>query len=136
MVRPMHFRWTGDLPQSWPEMEDLKTKVAFNGAYVGERDQIYLINKMIKTGPLRNSEKYHPIELIEIEQSKPRGFFGYIFEDMDVFESAARDARKHLLDNEGNRFRRGPARARQALALQRERDAEWIRMPGIPDDSV
>jgi hypothetical protein len=92
----MHFRWTGDLPQSWPEMEDMKTKVAFNGAYAGERNQIYLINHMLGSRKLAHGDKYHHIDLIEIEMSQPRGFFGYVFEDMDVFERSLRDSHKRL----------------------------------------
>jgi hypothetical protein len=92
LVRPMHYHWSGDLPRTWPEMEDLKTKVAFNGAYAGKRDQILLINKLLGQGELKSTDdahpKYHRIDLVEMEMHKTRGFFGYIFEDMDVFRSA------------------------------------------------
>src|ERR1051326_2122684 len=47
VVRPMHFHWSGRLPQDWQEMDALKTKVGFNGAYAGERDQIRLMNKLL-----------------------------------------------------------------------------------------
>jgi hypothetical protein len=86
VARPIHFHWTGHLPSSYPEMEDLKTKVAFNGSYSGERYQILLINKLLKDGVL--PEKYHPIKLVEIEMEKPRGFFDYVFEDLAVFDAA------------------------------------------------
>lgn len=89
VVRPMHYHWSGDLPRSWPEMEDLKTKVAFNGAYAGERGQILLMNHLLKDEKISHEGKYHHIELVEIEMEKPRGFFGYVFEDLSVFDDAA-----------------------------------------------
>jgi hypothetical protein len=96
VVRPMHHHWSGDLPRSWPEMEDLKTKVAFNGAYEGERSQMRLINHLLEAGKLQQAEKYHHVELVEIEMSRPRGFFGYVFEDMSVFDDAVEQAGRRL----------------------------------------
>ena len=37
-------------------------------------------------------KKYHPIELVEIEINRPRGFLDYAFEDLDVFDDARRKA--------------------------------------------
>ncbi len=94
-VRPLHFHWSGHLPTSYPELEDLKTKVAFNGAYAGERYQILLINKLLQAGALREEggegrEGYHRIKLFEIEVERPRGYFDYALESMDVVTEAHR----------------------------------------------
>jgi hypothetical protein len=96
VVRPMYYHWSGDLPRNWPEMEDLKTKVGFNGSYAGERNQIRLINHLIESDRIAQPGKYHRIDLIEIEMDKPRGFFGYVFEDVGVFDDAVRKARQVL----------------------------------------
>jgi hypothetical protein len=96
VIRPMHYHWSGDLPRNWPEMEDLKTKVSFNGSYAGERCQILLINHLLKSEKIAHPEKYHQIDLIEIEMEKPRGFFGYVFEDISVFDDGASKAKQSL----------------------------------------
>lgn len=90
VARPIHYHWHGDLPRNWPNMEDFKTKVAFNGAYAGERDQIGLMNKLIRTGRLGGKwrKTYHLIRLKELEVEYPRGFFGYAFEDINVFDDS------------------------------------------------
>lgn len=100
VVRPLFYHWSGDLPQNWPEMEDLKTKVSFNGCYAGERHQIELVNKFLKADAFKHGEggksKYHHIHLEEIEMKKARGFFGYVFEDLTVFDDAYEVAMKRL----------------------------------------
>jgi hypothetical protein len=98
VVRPLFYHWSGDLPQNWPEMEDLKTKVSFNGCYAGERHQIELVNKFLKVAAFKHGAhaKYHHIHLEEIEMKKARGFFGYIFEDLEVFDDAYETAMKRL----------------------------------------
>lgn len=100
VVRPLHYHWSGQLPQNWPQMEDLKTKVSFNGCYAGERHQIELVNKFLKTGAFKpgpgGRPKYHHIHLEEIEMKKARGFFGYVFEDLSVFGDAYEAAMTQL----------------------------------------
>jgi hypothetical protein len=100
VVRPLFYHWSGDLPQNWPEMEDLKTKVSFNGCYAGERHQIELVNKFLKADAFKQGPsgktKYHHIHLEEIEMKRPRGFFGYVFEDLAVFDDAYETAMKRL----------------------------------------
>jgi hypothetical protein len=100
VVRPLFYHWSGDLPQNWPEMEDLKTKVSFNGCYAGERHQIELVNKFLKADAFKHGadgkSKYHHIHLEEIEMKKARGFFGYVFEDLAVFDDAYETAMKRL----------------------------------------
>lgn len=100
VVRPLFYHWSGELPQNWPEMEDLKTKVSFNGCYAGERHQIELVNKFLKADAFKHGpkSKYHHIHLEEIEMKKARGFFGYVFEDLDVFDDAYDTAMKRLKD--------------------------------------
>lgn len=87
VARPLHYHWSGDLPSDWPGMEDLKTKISFNGSYTGERLQIALINKLLKDNKVSN-DKYHKIDLEEIEMDKATGFFGYVFEELSVFDEA------------------------------------------------
>lgn len=100
VVRPLFYHWSGDLPQNWPEMEDLKTKVSFNGCYAGERHQIELVNKFLKADAFKHGaggkSKYHHIHLEEIEMKTARGFFGYVFEDLTVFDEAYETAMKRL----------------------------------------
>jgi hypothetical protein len=100
VVRPLFYHWSGDLPQNWPEMEDLKTKVSFNGCYAGERHQIELVNKFLESDAFKHGpdgkSKYHHIHLEEIEMKRPRGFFGYVFEDLAVFDDAYETAMKRL----------------------------------------
>ena len=73
------------LPTNWMGIEDLKTEVAFNGAYMGERAQIDLINSLYRRGRLSEG-RYHEITLHEIELAQPRGFFDYLFESLAVFD--------------------------------------------------
>jgi hypothetical protein len=100
VVRPLYYHWTGALPQNWPQMEDLKTKVSFNGCYAGERHQIELVNKFLESDAFKNGaggkSKYHHIHLEEIEMKKARGFFGYVFEDLAVFDDACETGLKRL----------------------------------------
>jgi hypothetical protein len=100
VVRPLFYHWSGELPQNWPEMEDLKTKVSFNGCYSGERHQIELVNKFLKDTAFKHGaggkSKYHHIHLEEIEMKRARGFFGYVFEDLAVFDEAYETTMKRL----------------------------------------
>ena len=45
-VRPLNAEWKGPLPSTFPAGKDLETEVSFNGAYIGERDKIDLMNKV------------------------------------------------------------------------------------------
>jgi hypothetical protein len=87
VVRPIRYKWIGELPKSYVEQEDLKTEVGFNGSYAGEKHRINLINKLLRDGELK-SDKYHEIILHEIELGVQRGFFDYIYESLDVFDNA------------------------------------------------
>src|SRR6266481_1106257 len=100
VVRLLFYHWSGELPQNWPEMEDLKAKVSFNGCYAGERHQIELVNKFLKADAFKHGaggkSKYHHIHLEEIEMKTARGFFGYVFEDLTVFDESYEMAMKRL----------------------------------------
>jgi hypothetical protein len=88
VARPIKYKWIGRrLPTGLAGIEDLKTKVGFNGSYAGERDKIKLINKLIDDGAL-NGDRYKKINLIEIEMELHRGYFDYIYESLEVFDSA------------------------------------------------
>ncbi len=72
------------MPKSYIEKEDLKTEVGFNGS--GENHRINLINKLLQD----------EIFLHEVEIDVQRGFFDYIYESMDVFDSAHRKSLQKL----------------------------------------
>ena len=67
----------------------------FNGTYDGERHQILLINKLVENNAVDPGD-YHPIELIELELQRLRGFVDYMFENMDVFEDSYKRGRELL----------------------------------------
>ncbi len=91
-VRPINHLWQGDLPRNYPELEDLKTEIGFDGAYCGERYQIELINKLLDKKKMVDGDKYHHIDLQELEIRQPRGFFDYVFESEKVYDDAYEDA--------------------------------------------
>jgi hypothetical protein len=95
VVRPLKYRWVGQLPTSYIGMEDLKTEVGFDGTYAGERNQIMLINRLIKEEMLQRGA-YKQIRLCEIEIEFQRGYFDYIFEELEVFKSAYDKALKRF----------------------------------------
>jgi hypothetical protein len=114
-VRPLNAEWKGPLPSTFPAGKDLETEVSFNGAYIGERDKIDLMNKvgsemrdilehLTKTGvpvpaELRDKlDKYHQIDVIDVDIETQRGYFDYVFEDMDTFHRGKALGRKHLSD--------------------------------------
>jgi hypothetical protein len=114
-VRPLNAEWKGPLPTSFPAGKDLETEVSFNGSYIGERDKIDLMNKvgsemrgileqLTNTGvpvpdQLRDTlDKYHQIDVIDVDIETQRGYFDYLFEDMDTFRRGKALGRKHLTD--------------------------------------
>jgi hypothetical protein len=107
VARPLNKKWVHDLPTSYIESEDLKTEVGLNGSYIGEREKILVVNKLRDENPaLRN--KYRHIRLFEIElgDEVQRGFYDYVFEDMDVFDAAyAQAMQRFAAAGYGNRSR-------------------------------
>lgn len=119
-VRPLPYRWIGNLPRNYIGGKDLETEVSFNGAYAGERDKIMLINKIVdgrnaaiecveglakeKSFPASASIKecfkelngYKKIDLIEIEPNEQRGYFDYVFEDEKLFKHGMDQSVKRL----------------------------------------
>ncbi|MDA8229972.1 MAG: hypothetical protein M0006_01390 [Magnetospirillum sp.] len=100
VARPINYKWQGELPKSYAALEDMKTEIAFNGSYEGERDKIVLINKLMKEGVLkdRDGKAFHHIELVEVEMTGQRSFFDYIFESGEVFDHA-RATTLHKFEN-------------------------------------
>lgn len=112
--RPINYKWIGKLPTNYIENEDLKTEISFNGSYQGERDKIMLVNSLLgtdlgkcgsepalpdaekgKSRPEGVMKKYHEVKLCEVEMDTQRGFFDYVFEDINVFDrSRQRSAAK------------------------------------------
>jgi hypothetical protein len=89
-VRPINHKWIGELPRTYQAVEDLKTEVGFNGTYSAERDQITLINHLLAKKHLAagKGRDFHHVDLVEIEIATQRGYFDYMLESADVFESA------------------------------------------------
>ncbi len=111
VARPINYKWIGKLPTNYIENEDLKTEVFFNGSYQGERDKIQLVNKLIEDGFIPKEgvttndgklKKYREVDLREIEMETQRGFFDYVFEDINVFDRA-----RELSDAQFKSFKRG-----------------------------
>lgn len=92
VARPINHRWLETLPTNKTSLEDLKTEITFNGTYIGERDKIQLINKLISENALKEN-KYKHIELSEIELQTQEGFFDYIFEDLKMFDLSRRQSK-------------------------------------------
>lgn len=115
VARPINYRWFGTLPTSWADLEDLKTKLTFNRAYEGERDQILLVNKLVQDQVLQapgsatagNGQDrgedgfYHRIDLVEVEIQQQRGYLDYAFEDLSVFDDAHALALEAFRKHEG-----------------------------------
>ncbi len=102
VARPVNHKWLGPMPTSFIALEDMKTEINFNGTYAGERDKILLINKPLKEKAL-SDQKYHHIDLVEIEIATQPSFFDYVFEKQHVFDAARADA--------SNKFSQGQAAA-------------------------
>jgi len=121
-VRPINHCWQGDLPRNYPELEDLKTEIGFDGSYCGERYQIELVNKLLDTLNAAEVGKYHPIDLQEIEIRQPRGYFDYLFESEQVFAEAYEDAMR-CFDKLGYRrraYRESSAGEHRRAAVMRD----------------
>jgi hypothetical protein len=118
VARPVHYKWLGQLPSSWAEIEDLKTEISFNGAYQGERDKILLVNKLIDDGVI-SDPRYHWVEIHEIEPETQESFFDYVFEDLDLFDRARVKARTKFEEL-------GLARAAKGAT---EEPGRWDRRP-------
>lgn len=97
VARPISQKWLGKLPSCWTEVEDLKYEVFFNGSYQGERDKLFLINKLLDDNVI-TGHRYHHVNLHEIEMETQEGFFDIVFEDMDVFDRARKNAKQKFAD--------------------------------------
>ncbi|CAK0774537.1 hypothetical protein CCP2SC5_640016 [Azospirillaceae bacterium] len=94
IARPTNVKWIDRLPQTYIELEDLKTEVMFNGSYDGERDKIEMVNKFLEKGLLKSDSGYHKIKLLDVPMSIQRGYFDYIFEKIEVFDLSWKEADK------------------------------------------
>jgi hypothetical protein len=98
VARPINHKWLGQLPRTFIERSDLETEVFFNGSYFGELDRIMLINKLLASRilPSKPASPFEHIDVVPIEIDKQRGFFDYVFEDIDVFEGSFNASRMEL----------------------------------------
>lgn len=95
VVRPVNSRWKGALPHNWPGNEDMKWEMMFNSAYMGERDKIHLINKLLHDKKVPE-EYYHCIDLVELEIQTQEAYLEYAAESKDVFNQARQQALKEF----------------------------------------
>lgn len=95
VARPINHKWLGTLPTNRTALEDMKTEITFNGTYIGERDKIELINKLVAQNAFKE-KKYKHIELNEVEIQSQEGYFDYIFEDMRVFDLSRAQSEKAI----------------------------------------
>lgn len=89
--RPQSYKWLGELPESYVEVNDLQTELWFNGAYAQQLARIELVNRLLRNPQLKGSletQGFHEIELVPIEIPVQRGFFNYFIEDASVFYHA------------------------------------------------
>lgn len=93
VARPIKYKWVGNLPETFIERLDLQTEVFFNGSYFGELDRIQMINELLNDpsiGPTLAANGFQRIVVKPMEMERQRGFFDYVFEDIDVFDEAYR----------------------------------------------
>jgi hypothetical protein len=87
--RPLTSRWLGDSPSSLTELRDMQTKVNFHGSYLGEKGHIELINQLITSKhPVSPPSGATRIDFLEVEMDRQRGWWEYVLESEDVFNSA------------------------------------------------
>lgn len=96
VVRPIEYQWSGPMPITVGEKDDLKTEIFFNSSYYGERFRIEIINRLIDeqafTKEYMDRSGYHKVDFYEIEPRTPKPFVGYFSESMDMFYEARSDA--------------------------------------------
>lgn len=97
VARPINHKWLGALPINDVGAKDLQTEISFNGCYIGEKDKISLINHLIDQGEL-DKDKFHHIDLFELEIPTQEGFFDYVFEKTSVFNDARKLATRLFKD--------------------------------------
>ena len=61
IARPIQYCWKGPLPTSWPDLEDMKTEMAFDGSYRCEVDKVEIINKLIRRHMRISEAKRHKV---------------------------------------------------------------------------
>jgi hypothetical protein len=87
--RPLTSRWLGDAPSSLTELRDMQTEVNFHGSYLGEKGHIELINQLIASNhPVPPPSGATHIDFLEVEMDRQRGWWEYVLECEDVFNSA------------------------------------------------
>ena len=87
--RPLTSRWLGDAPSSLTELRDMQTEVNFHGSYLGEKGHIELINQLIESShPVPPPSGATRIDFLEVEMDRQRGWWEYVLECEDVFNSA------------------------------------------------
>ena len=67
----------------------MQTEVNFHGSYLGEKGHIELINQLIATNhPVPPPSGATHIDFLEVEMDRQRGWWEYVLECEDVFNSA------------------------------------------------
>ena len=82
--RPEPYKWLGHLPRNYFEAQDFTTQLLFNASYAGETNKVRLINKCLAEGTI-SPERYHPIDLVEVNTDTQIGYFDYFVEKEQVY---------------------------------------------------
>jgi hypothetical protein len=85
-VRPQPDNWLGGPPMSNVDLQSLQTQVAFNATYIGERERIFLINRL--AGELKRDPPLKQVAILELPLAEPRTWWDYVVESEQIFRSA------------------------------------------------
>jgi hypothetical protein len=91
VARPLADGWRDRPPANWFEVQDWNTEMWFSVGYKAEVAGLRRINDLIAAGVIAE-DKFHKVELIEIEPKTPAGYFHYFVERNDVYDEALRVA--------------------------------------------
>ena len=99
IARPRNNHWDNNLPRNYFEVQDFTSDMNFNKTYNAELAGLRQINRLVAQGMLK-PPLFHPVQLVEVEISRPYGFFGGFVEERGVFDEAFRKAYQELTVNE------------------------------------
>ena len=85
-VRPQPDNWLGGPPLSNVDLQSLQTQVAFNAAYIGERERIRLMNRL--SGKLKGDTQPKQVSILELPLAEARTWWDYVVESEQIFRSA------------------------------------------------
>ena len=109
VARPLADGWRDRPPANWFEVQDWNTEMWFSVGYKAEVAGLRRINDLIAAGVITD-DKFHKVELCEIEPKTPAGYFHYFVERPEVYDAAFKASveafEKHLAKTNWPRARR------------------------------